>query len=100
VTIDLSGDVDSIPRRLGSATHAMMAGVIDELVIDLGANARRPELLTPLSGWMQRNEVLLRTRVRSTVFVVPDWFARLQWRLVTLLGSNRTVAITARRTSR
>ena len=56
----LGADVAALPRVLGTATDALLAGRATRLVVHLGDAAVDPRVLGALARWSKRNDVLLR----------------------------------------
>ena len=47
-------------------------------------------MTTTFGKWMDRNDRLLRTRVKAVAVVAPSFWIRLQWRLLFLLAKPNT----------
>jgi hypothetical protein len=86
IHIDLTAGDVSTSRYLGILADALLTQQSDRVLISLGKNASNAQVTSTLGKWSERNERLLRTRVAAMAVVVPNLWARLQFRLFLLIS--------------
>lgn len=90
IRVDLTERNVETPRRLGALADAILAAQSDRVLVSFGANAKDPVVTSTFTRWMNRNDRLLRTRVKAIALVAPALWVRLQWRLFFLLAQPHT----------
>ena len=82
IVVDLRAKKVPLSRHLGALAGTLLSEKVGRsLLISFGANASEPQLMTVFNRWMERNDHLLRARVKVMAYVVPSLWVRLQWRL-------------------
>jgi hypothetical protein len=86
IRVDLTAKGVSTSRRLGVLADALLASRSDRVMLSFGANASDPRVTSTVAKWLERNDQLVRVRVKAFALVAPSFWVRLQWRLFFLLS--------------
>jgi hypothetical protein len=90
IRVDLTPRNVSTSQKLGALADALLSSQSDRVLVSFGENAKDALVTTTFTRWMDRNQRLLRTRVKAFAFVAPSVWTRLQWRLFLLLAQLPT----------
>jgi hypothetical protein len=83
--VDLTAKHVATSRHLGVLADTLLASECDRVLVSFGANATDDRVMSAFSKWIERNDRLVRARVRAFALVVPNLWVRVQWRLFFLL---------------
>jgi hypothetical protein len=81
IIVDLTAKNVSTSRHLGALADALLTAQSDRVLVSFGPNESDARVTSTFAKWVERNDRLIRTRVKAFALVVPSLGVYLQWRL-------------------